>query len=158
MPKSITHLAKAGSKESLLHWHQHLPPVGKGREDTLRLGFAIQSQRQVSAPHRFGVWDVRRHHSVSPIEMRACRIALFHSGLTRLCSGDCRASSSCQLPSDHLPTGIMNTSIGSGASLNCGFSLTGDFARSAPHALPSRSVGYFCPVLTADGKLDCAPK
>ncbi len=89
MPKSITHLAKAGSKESLLHWHQHLPPVGKGREDTLRLGFAIQSQRQVSAPHRFGVWDVRRHHSVSPIEMRACRIALFHSGLTRLCSGDC---------------------------------------------------------------------
>jgi len=38
------------------------------------------------------------------------------------------------------------------------FSPTGDFGRSAPHALPSRPVGYFCPVLTADGKLDCAPK
>ena len=26
------------------------------------------------------------------------------------------------------------------------------------HALPSRPVGYLFPVLTADGKLDCAPK
>jgi hypothetical protein len=24
--------------------------------------------------------------------------------------------------------------------------------------LPSSLVGYFCPALTADGKLDCAPK
>ena len=62
------------------------------------------------------------------------------------------------VPSDHLLVGTMNTSIGSGAPLNCGFSITGDFSRSAPHALPSRPLGYFCPVLTADGKLDCAPK
>src|SRR5215469_1445802 len=41
-------------------------------------------------------------------------------------------------PSDHLPTGTMNTSIG-GASLNCGVSLTGELGRSAPQAAPSMS-------------------
>jgi hypothetical protein len=62
------------------------------------------------------------------------------------------------VPSDHLPVGTMNTSLGSGSPLNCGFSISGDCGRSAPHALPSRPKDYFCPVLTADGKLDCAPK
>jgi hypothetical protein len=37
-----------------------------------------------------------------------------------------------RVPSDHLPTGIMNTSIGSGSPWNCGFSITGDWGRSAP--------------------------
>jgi len=27
-----------------------------------------------------------------------------------------------------------------------------------PSTWISRSIGYFCPVLTADGKVDCAPK
>ena len=26
------------------------------------------------------------------------------------------------------------------------------------HDRSSRPIGYFCPVLTADGKVDCAPK
>ncbi len=60
-------------------------------------------------------------------------------------------------PYDHLPTGTTNTSIGR-APLNCGFSIAGDFRQIGTHALSSRPVGYFCPVLTADGKLDCAPK
>ena len=42
-------------------------------------------------------------------------------------------------PSDHLPTGTMNTSIGSGAPLNCGFSMTGELDRSAPQTAPSMS-------------------
>ena len=33
-----------------------------------------------------------------------------------------------------------------------------DFGRSRPHALTARPGGYLSPVLTADGKLDCAPK
>jgi hypothetical protein len=61
-------------------------------------------------------------------------------------------------PSDHVPTGTINTSIGSAAPLNCRCSITVDFGRSAPHALASRPAGYFWPLLTADGKLDCAPK
>ena len=38
------------------------------------------------------------------------------------------------VPSDHQPAGTMNTSIGSGAPLNCGFSMTGDLDKSAPQA------------------------
>ena len=43
------------------------------------------------------------------------------------------------VPSDHQPAGTMNTSIGSGAPLNCGFSMTGDLDRSAPQTAPSMS-------------------
>jgi hypothetical protein len=43
------------------------------------------------------------------------------------------------VPSDHLPAGIMNTSIGSGAPPNCGFSMTGELGRSAPQTAPSMS-------------------
>ena len=43
------------------------------------------------------------------------------------------------VPSDHHPAGTMNTSIGSGAPLNCGFSMTGDLDRSAPQTAPSMS-------------------
>src|SRR5277367_6244844 len=42
-------------------------------------------------------------------------------------------------PSDHQPAGTMNTSIGSGAPLNCGFSMTGELDRSAPQTAPSMS-------------------
>jgi hypothetical protein len=42
-------------------------------------------------------------------------------------------------PSDHLPAGIMNTSIGSGSPWNCGFSMTGELDRSAPQTAPSMS-------------------
>ena len=41
--------------------------------------------------------------------------------------------------SDHRPVGTMNTSIGSGAPLNCGFSMTGELERSAPQTAPSMS-------------------
>src|SRR5580658_8026597 len=43
------------------------------------------------------------------------------------------------VPSDHLPAGTMNTSIGSGAPLNCGFSMTGEWGTSAPQTAPSMS-------------------
>lgn len=43
------------------------------------------------------------------------------------------------VPSDHLPAGIMNTSIGSGLPWNCGFSMTGEWVRSAPQTVPSMS-------------------
>ena len=43
------------------------------------------------------------------------------------------------VPSDHLPAGTMNTSIGSGLPLNCGFSMTGEWGRSAPQTAPSMS-------------------
>src|SRR5215831_10387988 len=36
------------------------------------------------------------------------------------------------VPSDHLPTGITNSVMGSGPSRNCGFSVTGESGRSAP--------------------------
>src|SRR5580692_6738768 len=36
------------------------------------------------------------------------------------------------VPSDHLPTAITNSVIGSGPSRNCGFSVTGESRRSAP--------------------------
>jgi len=41
------------------------------------------------------------------------------------------------VPSDHLRTATTNTSIGC-APLNCGFSITGDFGKSAPQTFPSR--------------------
>src|ERR1700722_14369496 len=43
------------------------------------------------------------------------------------------------VPSDHLPTVIMKTSIGSGAPLNCGFSMTGELGISAPQEAPFTS-------------------
>lgn len=43
------------------------------------------------------------------------------------------------VPSDHIPVRTMNTSIGSGAPLNCGVRLTGEFFRSAPQTAPSIS-------------------
>jgi hypothetical protein len=43
------------------------------------------------------------------------------------------------VPSDHQPAGTMNTSIGSGAPLNCGLSMMGEWDRSAPQAAPSMS-------------------
>ena len=36
------------------------------------------------------------------------------------------------VPSDHQPAGTMNTLIGSGAPLNCGFSMTGEWADLHP--------------------------
>src|SRR5579864_2421619 len=36
------------------------------------------------------------------------------------------------VPSDHLPTEITNSVMGSGPSRNCGFSVTGESGRSAP--------------------------
>jgi hypothetical protein len=39
------------------------------------------------------------------------------------------------VPSDHLPTGTTKTSIGC-TPLNCGFSITGDFGKSAPQTVP----------------------
>ena len=42
------------------------------------------------------------------------------------------------VPSDHLPTGTTNTSIGC-TPLNCGFSITGDFGKSAPQTAPSKA-------------------
>lgn len=56
----IADLAKAGGKELLSHRHQDLTAVGKGGESSFRLTVSIHSQRQVSAAHRLGVWDVRR--------------------------------------------------------------------------------------------------
>jgi hypothetical protein len=44
-----------------------------------------------------------------------------------------------RVPSDHLPVGTMNTSIGSGSPWNCGFSTTGEWGRSAPQTAPSMS-------------------
>jgi|SRR5580692_2546386 hypothetical protein len=46
------------------------------------------------------------------------------------------------VPSDHQPARTMKTSIGSGAPLNCGFSMTGELERSAPQTAPSMSGVY----------------
>ena len=82
----VAHLAKAGSKECLLYRHQDLAAVGKHRENAVRLNVGIHSQGQVSTPHRFGVWDVRRHqlsvanrnarmqHGVLPLQFDAALV------------------------------------------------------------------------------------
>src|SRR5438477_557367 len=57
----ILHLRKAEGKESLFHRHQDPSPIGKRGENLLCLYVAIHSQRQVSAAHRFSVWDVCCH-------------------------------------------------------------------------------------------------
>src|SRR5205814_1178262 len=56
----IAHLAKAGGKELLSNRHQDLTAVGKGGENAVSVTVTIHSQRQVGAPHRLGLWNVRR--------------------------------------------------------------------------------------------------
>jgi hypothetical protein len=53
--ESISHLPKARGKERLLYRHQDLTAIGKGRVNALHLTTAIQTQRQVSTPHRLGI-------------------------------------------------------------------------------------------------------
>jgi hypothetical protein len=57
----ILDLSKAEGKESLFHWHQDSPAVGKRAENALCLCVAIHSQCQVSAAHRFSIGDVCCH-------------------------------------------------------------------------------------------------
>jgi hypothetical protein len=56
--------------------------------------------------------------------------------LVRASLNESRYITGAGVPSDHLPTGTTNTSIGC-TPLNCGFSMTGDFGRSAPQSFPS---------------------
>src|SRR5580704_6241675 len=49
------------------------------------------------------------------------------------------ASLGAAVPSDQVRTGIMNSVIGSGAPRNCGFNITGEPGKSAPHDLGSVS-------------------
>src|SRR5260370_7692107 len=60
----ILHLPKAEGEERLSYRHGDPAPVGKCGENALCLYVAIHSQRQVSAAHRFSVWDVPRHQLV----------------------------------------------------------------------------------------------
>src|SRR5205807_1297781 len=72
----------------------------------------------------------KRHSSGSSPRRRS------RSGVFLNRSG-CSYRSGSAVPSDHRPAGTMNTSIGSGAPLNWGFSMTGELDRSAPQAAPS---------------------
>jgi hypothetical protein len=57
-PETITKLAETRSKESLLHRHEHLAPVGERRKDALGLAVALCFQSQVRTSHWFGFRDV----------------------------------------------------------------------------------------------------
>jgi hypothetical protein len=59
-------------------------------------------------------------------------------------------------PSDHVPMGTINTSI-ERIILPVLIAILDLFIKK-PSTWISRSIGYFCPVLTADGKVDFAPK
>jgi hypothetical protein len=104
----ILHLPKAGGKERLLYRHQDATAVGKRGENALRLYVAIHSQCQVSAAHRLGVWDVRRHqliianrnarvqHCVLPFWADPALVAVKEKTLTR--SRDALAAERRRMP------------------------------------------------------------
>src|SRR5205814_4127658 len=59
--ESIPHLAESRGEERLLHRHEHLPAIRERRKDALGLTVAVDQQRQVRTPHRFGSRDVCAH-------------------------------------------------------------------------------------------------
>ena len=67
------------------------------------------------------------------------RRAFLHSGETPRPVARRPYLTGAAVRSDHLPMGTMNTSIGSGAPPNWGFSMTGEWGRSAPQTAPSMS-------------------
>jgi hypothetical protein len=92
---------------------------------------------------RFGCTGLLIQNRASPHDRPPCIVSRFH-----LLKADVRLMfrsfsmkrpymTGADVPSDHLPTGTINTSIGC-APLNCGISITGDFGKSAPQTFPSR--------------------
>src|SRR5437016_511037 len=57
-PKTITNLTESPSKESLLHRHEHLAPVGKCRKDALGLAVTLCVQSQIRTSHWLRFRDV----------------------------------------------------------------------------------------------------
>lgn len=57
-PETITKLTESRSKESLLHRHEHLAPVGMCRKDALGLAVALGVQSQIRTSHWLRLRDV----------------------------------------------------------------------------------------------------
>jgi hypothetical protein len=88
MGNPISYLPKAEAK-NVSASASIMTPVGQGRENPLRPVVAVHPQRQVGAPHRFGVGMSIVISSVPAMEIRACRTASLPSGLIRVWSGPC---------------------------------------------------------------------